>query len=191
MRALLPALLSLFVCLAVACDRKIERYDPNEKPSQPDLAKIFPPGAQRSAMAGPASTGGGPPPAPGMPGAGGGGDEAASSTEPVRGRVVLDPSLAGRVPPHATLFVIARRGNAGPPLAVKRVPDAALPYTFEIGPDDRMIRQMPFAVPSQLSARLFADGNATTRTPGDLQGSARAAANPGDANVEIVIDQAL
>jgi cytochrome c-type biogenesis protein CcmH len=121
----------------------------------------------------------------------GGAQEVASSADPVRGRVVLDPSLAGRVPPHATLFVIARRGDAGPPLAVKRVPDPTFPYDFEIGPDDRMIRQMPFAVPIQLSARLDADGNATTRSPGDLQGSARSVANPGDSNVEIVIDQAL
>lgn len=189
MRALSSALVVLLLPLALACDRKIERYDPSEKPSQPDLAKIFPPGAERSEGAAPAAAAGGPPPAPGMPP--GGAEEAESSTEPVRGRVVLDPSLAERVPPHATLFVIARRGNAGPPLAVKRVPEPTLPYEFEIGPDDRMIRQMPFAGPLQLSARLDSDGNATTRSAGDLQGSARGAANPGDAHVEIVIDQAL
>lgn len=189
MRALLPALLPLLLSLVLACDRKIERYDPSEKPSPPDLAKIFPPGAERSEMGAPAAAGGGPPPAPGMPSSGV--QEAATSAEPVRGRVVLDPALAGRVPPHATLFVIARRGNGGPPLAVKRVTDPTLPYEFEIGPDDRMIRQMPFAGPLQLTARLDADGNATTRTAGDLQGSARDPANPGDANVEIVIDQAL
>jgi hypothetical protein len=54
-----------------------------------------------------------------------------------------------------------------------------------------MIEQMPFAGPLRLSARLDADGNATTRNPGDLQGSAPDAVEPGAGGVRIRIDEAL
>ena len=70
------------------------------------------------------------------------------------------------------LFLIARTAAAGPPLAVKRIEAPSFPLDFEIGPDDRMIQAMPFAGSVQLTARLDSDGNATSRTPGDLQGVA-------------------
>jgi hypothetical protein len=74
---------------------------------------------------------------------------------------------------------------------VQRIAEPKLPLDFSIGPDDRMIQQMPFAGPLRLSARLDADGNAMTRLPGDLQGSAASEVEPGASGVAIVIDQVL
>ena len=185
-RLVLAAALGLSL---LACDRKLEPYDPNEKPEPPDLSKIFPEGAERAqeaeAQAQPAM-----PAAPrGAPPMGAG--AAPATGAPVRGTVEIDDALRGRVPRGAVLFVIARSGGGGPPLAVKRIVDPEFPLDFEIGPADRMIEQMPFAGPLRLSARLDSDGNATTRGAGDLQGSAPGAVEPGAEGVRIRIDEAL
>jgi len=50
---------------------------------------------------------------------------------------------------------------------------------------------MPFAGEMQLSARIDSDGNAMTRTPGDLQGSSKTPHTPGERGVELLIDEAL
>jgi hypothetical protein len=89
------------------------------------------------------------------------------------------------------LFVIARAGSAGPPLAVVRIVGPRFPVEFEIGPGDRMIQTLPFVGPLRLTARLDADGNATTRSPGDLQGAAPGSVSPGTTGVEVVLDEVL
>ena len=177
----------LLVLALGACDRKVEPFVPGEQPSQPDLRRIFPPGAEQAAKsAGPMGQAptpdrGGPPAAAGEAAAG----------EPVSGRVSVAPELVARVPAGAVLFIIARRGAGGPPLAVKRVEAPKFPVTFEIGPGDRMIQAMPFVGPLQLTARLDGDGNATTRTAGDLQGAAPAPVDPGAERIEIVLSEVL
>jgi hypothetical protein len=169
-----------------ACDRNLEPFDPNEKPREPDLSKIFPEGAESAEPAEP-----GLPPPPGeQRGAPSLASEAAtaSSGAPVAGTVVLAPEFAGRTPADAVLFIIARRG-AGPPLAVKRVAAPRFPHAFSIGPDDRMIQAMPFAGPLELSARIDTDGNATSRSPGDVTGTAQGGpVEPGAEGVVIVLD---
>lgn len=179
--------------LAVGCDRNVEPYVPGEQPSQPDLSKIFPPGAERT-KEGPMQTGSGPPPAP--PGrekapAPAENADASAGAWPVRGRVSVASDLASRVMPGATLFLIARSATGGPPLAVKRIDSPTFPVEFELGPGDRMVASLPFAGPLQLTARLDADGNATTRAPGDLQGAAKSTSQPGETGVMIVLDEAL
>jgi hypothetical protein len=177
--------LALLAGFALAsCDRAIEPYVPGEQAEAPDLARIFPEGAERSldAEAPPsAGAGGAPPAAP----------AAAAGNEAIRGTISLAPEFEGRVPAGAILFLIARRGEGGPPLAVQRVVEPQFPLDFSIGPDDRMIEQMPFAGPLQLTARLDADGNAMTRQPGDLQGTAPGSYEPGASDVTIVVDEAL
>jgi cytochrome c-type biogenesis protein CcmH len=178
--------LAVLAALALGCDRKIEPFVPGEKPEPPDLSRIFPEGAEKAAKqeaeaAAPAATGG-----PGAPPA-----AAAESGKAITGTVSIAPELAGRIPPGAVLFVIARSAETGPPLAVKRIPDPKLPLAFSIGPDDRMIRTMPFAGPVKLSARIDSDGNAMTRLPGDLAGAAPEPHQPGDSGVSVVIDQVL
>jgi cytochrome c-type biogenesis protein CcmH len=110
----------------------------------------------------------------------------------VSGTITLAPDLEKKVPAGAILFLIARSGaGGGPPLAVKRIESPTFPLAFTLGPDDRMIQQMPFEGPLQLSARLDADGNAMTREPGDLSGQTPEMHQPGESGVAIVIDQAL
>jgi hypothetical protein len=174
---------------APACDRAVEPYVPGEKPEPPDLTRIFPEGAERSAKREAQATPPGAPPAMGDRGAPP--VAAAGSEEPIRGTVSLAPELEGRVPAGAILFLIARRGESGPPLAVQRVASPQLPLSFAIGPEDRMIEQMPFAGPLRITARLDGDGNATTRGAGDLQGAAPGAYEPGASGVTVVIDQVL
>jgi cytochrome c-type biogenesis protein CcmH len=169
----------------LACDRNLEPYDPNEQPRQPDLSKIFPAGAERAERAQPGLVA-----APGMEQQRGTAP-AAEAGAPIHGTVRLAPELAERVPTGAVLFLIARNAAGGPPLAVKRIPSPSFPLEFELGADDRMIQAMPFAGEMTLSARLDADGNATSRTPGDLQGAAAAPVHPGATGVEVLIDQAL
>lgn len=169
-----------------ACDRNLEPFDPNEKPREPDLSKIFPEGAESAEPAQP-----GLPPPPGESR-----DEpsevaAGGSAEPITGTVELAPEFAGRTPGNAVLFIIARHG-AGPPLAVKRVADPKFPVEFSIGPEDRMIQSMPFTGPIELTARIDGDGNATSRSPGDVMGTARSGpVEPGAAGVAILLDTPL
>ncbi len=179
------AALALFTGLGLsACDRAIEPYVPGEEAEAPDLTRIFPEGAERSSASevAAAPAGGGAPPA-GPPSAG---DGAA-----LRGTITLAPGLGTRVPAGAILFLIARRADGGPPLAVRRVVEPRFPLEFSIGPEDRMIDQIPFAGPLLLSARIDADGNAMTRQPGDLQGAAPGSYAPGARDVAIVVDEVL
>jgi cytochrome c-type biogenesis protein CcmH len=185
------ALWVLILCLGActACDRKLEPYDPDEKPTPPDLSRIFPAGAERAQQAEPQ----GPPAMPSPPRAAApmGAGTVAASGAPVTGTVEIVEELRDRVPREGVLFVIARGEGGGPPLAVKRIIDPEFPLESEIGPSDRMMEQMPFVGPLRLTARLDGDGNATTRSPGDLQGSAAAPVEPGAGGVRIRIDEAL
>ncbi len=173
----------MIALLGAACDRNIEPYDPNEKVERPDLSKIFPAGAERSGDA--QAMGGAMPPAP-EPAA-----PAPSGGAPLTGTIRLAANLAGRVPPGAVLFLIARTGSGGPPTAVRRIADPTFPLEFSIGPDDRMIQAMPFDGPFDVTARVDADRNAMTRNPGDLQGEAKGTFAPGAHDIEIVIDEVL
>ena len=95
------------------------------------------------------------------------------------------------MPKRAVLFLIARVNDTGPPLAVQRIVQPRLPLDFSLGPEDRMIPSVPFVGPLSISARIDRDGNAMTRNPGDLQGSAMGSFQPGARGVEVVIDEAL
>jgi hypothetical protein len=168
----------------VGCDRQVEPYVPGEKPEQPDLSKIFPPGAERAAktsrtMAEPGGRRTGPRAAPPL----------ASSQEPIRGTVSLAAELADRVPPGAVLFLVARPGRDGPPLAVQRISSPRFPLEFSIGSQNAMDGKVPFAGPLLITARLDADGDAITRTAGDLEGVTEGTHTPGERGVTLVIDR--
>jgi hypothetical protein len=117
--------------------------------------------------------------------------DAAAEAQPIRGTIRVSDELAGRVPEGAVLFLIARRGEGGPPLAVQRIGTPTFPLEFAIGPADRMMQTVPFEGELRLSARLDGDGNAMSRAAGDLQGSAPRAFSPGALGVEIVLDEVL
>jgi len=179
--------LALWLALALlGCNRNVEPFDPNEGVEQPDLSRIFPEGAERSGDADTLrgrNAGDAPPAAPR--------GAAPAGATPLRGTVRVASELADRVPRGAVLFLIARTGPAGPPTAVQRIGGPTFPFEFSIGPEDRMIQAMPFAGPFQLTARIDADGDATTRNPGDLQGAAEGTFSPGASDIEIVIDEVL
>jgi hypothetical protein len=179
--------------VGVGCDRNIEPYRPGEEARPPDLARIFPgpPAGVGSAEA--LSADGGTsraavPPTRAEASASRGGSAGSS---PITGEIGLAPALASGRPVGAVLFVIARPEGTqgGPPLAVLRLPDPEFPVAFSIGPENVMIPSMSFSGPISLSARLDADGNAMTRTPGDIASPPVDGLHPGDAAVRLELSE--
>jgi len=106
----------------------------------------------------------------------------------IRGTVVLGPGI--RAPVTALLYIAARhKGQGGPPIAVKRVPNATLPYEFTLSSADAMMAGSPFEGPVEITARLDQDGDPLSREPGDVQGVKPAAV--GDRGVKIVLDDVI
>jgi len=187
------ALATVLVCGLGACDRNIESYVEGERPREPDLARIFPegdesPGADLSGSRASAAL---PSTRPGQLAAAP--PEVGGTAEAIYGRIELAPELAGQAPKNATLFVIARPAGVtrGPPLAVRRFASPTLPLDFLIGPQHAMVEGIPFVGEIQLTVRLDGDGDAMTRRPGDLGGSADGAVAPGTRGVRIVLDQRI
>jgi hypothetical protein len=181
---------AVVLCAALAalaaCDRHVEPFDPAEEPREPDLSRIFPDAAQIAPVTREAPLE--PPPPPGLRGAPA---LAAEAGAPIRGTLRVAPGFEAAVPAGAVLFLVARSGTGGPPVAVKRIDAPRFPLDFELGPDDRMLESVPFAGALWLSARLDGDGNATSRTPGDLQGTLAQPVVPGTSGVEILLDERL
>jgi hypothetical protein len=192
---MLRSLRFLVLVLALAsCDRNIEPYVEGEQPRQPDLSKIFPEGAERAgdpiggvALPEAPQRGGG----DADPSRGGRGADPSDGAPPIRGTIRIGAGLEGRVREGAVLFLIARVGAGGPPLAVQRIAQPRFPLEFALGPEHRMIQTLPFAGEMKLTARLDADGDAGSRTPGDLQGAAAHPHAPGTSGVELVLDEVI
>lgn len=85
--------------------------------------------------------------------------------------IALDPALAARVPPGATLFVIARRGQGGPPLAVQRRSAGSWPVSVRLSDADAMLPGISLAGsgPLTLIARISSSGQPVAAS-GDLFG---------------------
>ncbi len=198
-RAIVPTLLlAIATAVFAGCDRNIEPFDANEQPREPDLSRIFPEGAERAAQVRPGlpepprpAPGRGAPPLAAEAGVAIAAGADAGAGAPISGTVRIAVGLSGSVPNGAVLFIIARRGAVGPPLAVKRVSAPRFPFDFSLGPDDRMIQAIPFEGPLQVTARVDADGNATSRDPGDLHGAAPGSFQPGATGIELLLDQVL
>ena len=103
-------------------------------------------------------------PPPGQPAA-----TAAAATANIS--IELAPALAAQVPPQATLFVIARRGEGGPPLAVVRRPVGTWPVAIAMSDADAMMPGTSLAAsgPVRLIARISRSGQPTASS-GDLYG---------------------
>jgi hypothetical protein len=74
---------------------------------------------------------------------------------------------------------------------VKRIASPRFPMEFTLGPDDMMSAGMPFQGPLAVTVRLDGDGNAMSRTPGDLLGAASEPLEAGASGVVIVLDQVI
>jgi cytochrome c-type biogenesis protein CcmH len=89
-------------------------------------------------------------------------------------RIAVAPELAGRVPPGATLFVLARSGTGGPPLAALRRSTSELPLDVTLTDENAMI---PGTSLTQVDALALVARVSMTGRPmassGDLYGEVR------------------
>jgi len=85
--------------------------------------------------------------------------------------ITVAPGLAARIPVNATLFVIARRGSGGPPLAVQRHEVGSWPLQVRISDADAMLPGIRLASggPITLIARISSSGQPIAAS-GDLFG---------------------
>lgn len=120
----------------------------------------------------------------------GGASPHAASTQSVKGKIEVPPSLAADVKSGDIIFLIARKaGEAGPPLAVKRMTVTETPIVFELGGADVMMHGASLDGEILVVARVDKDGMAGPPMPGDLEGSTAKPVTMGDENVTIVIDK--
>jgi cytochrome c-type biogenesis protein CcmH len=157
------------------------------------LLNIVPPGEERNEIAKvlaeiQAGAGEKKQPAPPAPSA----SAPAATSAQVSGTLTIDPKLKVNVDPNAALFIIARPagGAGGPPLAVKKIDKPVFPLTYSLSQENVMMQGTPFAGKINITVRLDKDGNAVTRTPGDMTGDYKK--NPvevGAKNIDVVINQ--
>lgn len=103
--------------------------------------------------------------------------------------IEVAPALAAEVPVQGTLFLIARRGDAGPPLAVVRRPVGSWPVALTMSDADAMMPGTSLAGsgPVRLIARISRSGQPTAAS-GDPYGEVGydfTTANP----VTVIIDR--
>jgi cytochrome c-type biogenesis protein CcmH len=116
---------------------------------------------------------------------------AATSQASVSGSVEVAAALRSRVAAQSTLYVIARAGEGGPPLAAARVTLGPFPIQFRL---DNTMAMNPANTLSNhkevvLVARISASGDPVGK-PGDLEG--RLVGVPvGAGDVKLVIDRVL
>ncbi len=122
-----------------------------------------------------------------------GADASASAAPRLTVRVTVDPSLAERVDPTATLFVFARAASGPPmPLAIERLHASDLPATVVLDESKGMLPSMKLSTFAQVvvGARVSKSGDAMPQ-PGDLQ----ALSPPLDVHrtepVELAIDEVV
>ncbi|BDU16217.1 tetratricopeptide repeat protein [Lysobacter auxotrophicus] len=116
----------------------------------------------------------------------------ASAQAPTKGgmkvKVSVTPELAAKIPPNATLFVIARQPGGPPmPVAAEKLPATGFPREITLDDNDS---PMPTLKLSQLHrvevlARISVSGDATPE-PGDMEAKAKVSDKSGV--VELVID---
>ena len=111
--------------------------------------------------------------------------------EVISGTIEVVPALRTKAEGKPVLFLIARKGGGGPPLAVVRVANPRFPLKFEVSKRNVMIPGVPFEGMVTLSARLDADGSAGPASAGDLEGRMVRPVRVGEKNVRIVIDKAF
>ncbi len=107
----------------------------------------------------------------------------------IEGRVELAPAFKGKVGPDDTVFLAARAGENGPPLAVMKARVSALPLTFVLDDSMAMTPDMALSkVPEVvLVARINKSGQPKPAS-GDLEGTL-SGVKVGAKGVKLVIDR--
>lgn len=120
------------------------------------------------------------------------GDEQPTATAAqvsVAGRVEVAPALVSQVGAQSTIYLIARAGETGPPVAAARVAMGAFPLPFSL--DDSMAMNSANTLSNHkevvLLARISASGNPIAQS-GDLEGRLVGVA-VGAQDVKLVIDR--
>lgn len=113
-----------------------------------------------------------------------------TSEKVIRGTVDVKPELKANLAATDTVFIVARKGSGGPPLAAKRVNDPKFPLSFELSQKDVMMGG-PFDGEVELTIRVDKDGDAMTKNPGDLFGKGAPGTKVGQTNISVLIDQTL
>jgi cytochrome c-type biogenesis protein CcmH len=124
------------------------------------------------------------------PMSGGMGGDVAPTGRTLRVSVKVDPALAGKVKPGATLFVAAREpGIPGPPIAATRITTDDLPAVVVLSDANTMIagRDLSSVNDVEIVARVAYGGTAVTAS-GDLIGRA-VQKKGGSENLDVVINQ--
>lgn len=118
-------------------------------------------------------------------------DPAGSAAGSVAGSVDVAPALKAQLNAPSTIYLIARAGEGGPPVAAARVALGAFPFQFRLddsmamSPDNTLSRHKEVV----LLARISASGNPIAQ-PGDMEGRLVGVA-VGSQDVKLVIDRVL
>ena len=109
----------------------------------------------------------------------------------IRGSIELAPALAEKVAPGSSIFVVARPANGRMPLAVAKLPmPETFPLTFELTEANVMVRGVKLEGDVEISARIDRDGEAMSKTAGDIIGDASTATVPVD-GVKVLLDTVI
>ena len=116
--------------------------------------------------------------------------QAAAGNQSLQGVVSIEPSLAAKLSPGDTVFVLARPvSGSRMPLAIARTTVAALPYRFTL--DDSMAMSAGATISSHakvvVAARVSKSGNAIPQK-GDVEGASDPVA-PGTSGVKVVLSR--
>lgn len=109
----------------------------------------------------------------------------------VSGTVEVATALQSRLSPQSTIYLIAREGESGPPLAAARVAVGSFPLQFRLDDSMAMNPANTLSKHKQVTVlvRISASGNPIAQ-PGDLEGRALGVA-VGSKGVKLMIDRVL
>ncbi|MEZ4272484.1 MAG: hypothetical protein R3C68_13960 [Myxococcota bacterium] len=99
--------------------------------------------------------------------------------------------MQDKVPENAVLFVTGRASQGGRmPVLVAKYQVTEFPVEFELTPRELMMQGMPIPEAFEIDVRLDQDGDAISRTPGDLQGAAHNV-SAGSEDLSITLDKTI
>lgn len=87
--------------------------------------------------------------------------------------------------PGGVLFVMAKEAGKPMPVAVLRVPDPKLPYSFSLSAKNAMVAGTPFTGPFLISARFSPSGDAMDRSGAEGAITVPVAVGKSDLKIEL------
>lgn len=135
-------------------------------------------------------TAGLPPGHPPLPGA--------DATGDISGHIRLDPRIKDKVKPNSVLFIVIRRnsgkGKKGMLLAAKKIKldkTQTFPRPYTITANDVMMKGVELKGIVRVSARIDQDGDALSKSPGDITGELNVPFPVGSKGVNFAMDTVL